>query len=172
MPTYSTNAKLGTPSVGDTGYTTTVLATVNKLDATNAVGGLAVTPHETPSSTSLLVDVAAGVFRTPWGQTVTYAGAASQTMTASTTTYVWLTVAGVLTTGSTWPGTAYIPLAIVVAAASSITSITDARNVCSTVVPVSQPTLGTATAGATYGTNEQTMLQAVYNLARTLGLGT
>jgi hypothetical protein len=37
--------------------------------------------------------------------------------------------------------------------------------------PVIQQTLGAKTAAATYGANEQTMLQNIYNLARTLGLG-
>ncbi len=37
--------------------------------------------------------------------------------------------------------------------------------------PVVQPTLGAATAGSSYGSNEQTMLQAVYNAVRNLGLG-
>jgi hypothetical protein len=37
--------------------------------------------------------------------------------------------------------------------------------------PAVQPTMGTATAGATYTSTEQTMLQAVYNAVRALGLG-
>ncbi len=37
--------------------------------------------------------------------------------------------------------------------------------------PAVQPTMGAATAGTTYTTNEQTMLQAVYNAVRALGLG-
>jgi hypothetical protein len=37
--------------------------------------------------------------------------------------------------------------------------------------PIAQPTLGPATAGASYTSNEQNMLQAVYNLIRNLGLG-
>jgi len=37
---------------------------------------------------------------------------------------------------------------------------------------VSRQTMGTATAAATYGVNEQTMLQAVYNAVRNVGLGT
>jgi hypothetical protein len=37
--------------------------------------------------------------------------------------------------------------------------------------PTIQPTMGAATAGSTYTTNEQAMLQAVYNAVRTLGLG-
>jgi hypothetical protein len=38
--------------------------------------------------------------------------------------------------------------------------------------PVVQPTVGVATAAATYGTNERDMLQRVYNAIRALGLGT
>lgn len=38
--------------------------------------------------------------------------------------------------------------------------------------PVGQPVLGPNTAGATYGATEQTMLQAVYDALRSLGLGT
>jgi hypothetical protein len=37
--------------------------------------------------------------------------------------------------------------------------------------PVVQQTMGSATATSSYGTNEQTMLQAVYNAVRALGLG-
>jgi hypothetical protein len=37
--------------------------------------------------------------------------------------------------------------------------------------PTVQPTMGSATAGASYTSNEQTMLQSVYNAVRLLGLG-
>ena len=37
--------------------------------------------------------------------------------------------------------------------------------------PIVQPTLRAATAGASYSTNEQTMLNAVYTAIRALGLG-
>ena len=37
--------------------------------------------------------------------------------------------------------------------------------------PEVQPTMGAATATGTYGSNEQNMLQAVYNAVRALGLG-
>lgn len=37
--------------------------------------------------------------------------------------------------------------------------------------PTTQPVMGAATAGTSYTANEQTMLQAVYNAARALGLG-
>ena len=37
--------------------------------------------------------------------------------------------------------------------------------------PVVQPTMGAATAGSSYTSTEQAMLQAVYNAVRNLGLG-
>ncbi len=37
--------------------------------------------------------------------------------------------------------------------------------------PVVQPTMGAATAGSSFTANEQTMLQTVYNVVRSLGLG-
>ncbi len=37
--------------------------------------------------------------------------------------------------------------------------------------PVVQPTMGSATAGATYGSNEQTMIQTLWNALRALGMG-
>ena len=40
------------------------------------------------------------------------------------------------------------------------------------VTPAARQTLGSATAGATYGANEQTMLQKVYDALRNYGLGT
>ena len=40
------------------------------------------------------------------------------------------------------------------------------------VTPAARQTLGAATAGATYGANEQTMLQKVYDALRNYGLGT
>ena len=40
------------------------------------------------------------------------------------------------------------------------------------VTPAARQTLGAATAGATYGANEQTMLQKVYEALRNYGLGT
>lgn len=121
-------------------------------------------------STSLLVDVAAGLFISQVGTVASYAGSLSNGVTASATTSVYLTNAGVLTlstSGFPAPGAAlYVPLAVVVASASTITSITDARAVFAVV---GGPVLSALTAGATYGTNEQTMLQSVYNAVRASG---
>ena len=112
--------------------------------------------------------------------------------------------AGDLTVNTTgFPSTAHVRLAVVVAGAATITSITDVRvafpvlgsiadginfslgtNTGSQIgtaanqklaffgnAPIAQPTLGPAVAGSTYTANEQTMLQAVYNALRNLGLG-
>ena len=84
--------------------------------------------------------------------------------------HVWLTVAGVLTVGASWPVTAYVPLAVVTASGTVVTGIVDARNVCSTVVPIAQPTGGAATAGASWTSVEEGMLNAVYSALRALGL--
>jgi hypothetical protein len=157
--------------VNDTGYASVFQADLATLDALTPIGGLCVSPHEVPSA-SLNVAVAAGNFRNSWGAVVTYAGAASQAIAASSTVYLWLTNAGVLASGSAWPSGFYVPLAVVVSGAGTITNIADARVVCGTANNQAQPTMGAATAGASYTTNEQAMLQAVYNAVRALGLGT
>lgn len=90
-------------------------------------GQLLVSVTESPSTT-LHVAVAAGYFVNAVGATVTYAGTASKTLSPSTTTYLWLTDAGVLTTGASFPAdTNIVPLASVVTAGSTVTSITDLR---------------------------------------------
>jgi hypothetical protein len=202
------------PAPGDRTWNVPVNGNAQIVDAINAVGDLCVTTHEVPSA-SLLINVAGGLFLGASNQVNTYAGAISQPVTASATTSIYLTNAGVLsfsTTGFPAPPTLYVPLAVVVAGVSTITSITDAR-VAFTVAgsgylpllggaladganvvlgsstgnqigtassqklgflgatPVVQQTLGVKTAGATYGTNEQTMLQLIYNLGRAFGFG-
>lgn len=127
---YSSKAKIGTPAVGDTGYTAVFTANANRLDGMTPVGGLMVTTREQPTSSSLLIDVAAGLYVTQAGAVATYAGATSQAVTASATTYVYLTGAGALTLSTSgWPaaGTPYVPLATVAAGASAITSVADQR---------------------------------------------
>ena len=143
------------------------------------------------------------------GIATSYAGAASQAVTASSTNYVYLTNGGTLTVNTTgFPSTPtlYVPLAVVVAGSSTITSIADSR-VCLPVVgtgflplgggtmtdganvalgsttgtqigtatsqklgffgktPVVQQTGGAATAGASYTSTEQGMLNAAYSAA-------
>lgn len=127
--TYTSNAKLPQPASGDRNWHTPLLALIALLDALKPIGALAVTLHETPSTT-LTVAVAAGQFRSSAGLLVTYAGTASQALTASTTNYLYLTDAGVLTvntTGFPTAGVNYCPLATVVTGVTTVTTITDAR---------------------------------------------
>jgi hypothetical protein len=126
--TYTPNAKLAQPALGDTGWSTPLNANCTTLDGFTAVGGLCVTLTEIPSA-SLNVKVAAGNYIQQDGTVATYAGTSSQAITASTTKvlYLDLTASGALTVGSSFPATAYVPLATVVAGSSTITSVTDAR---------------------------------------------
>lgn len=213
---YTANLKLATPSPDPGAQNWNVELDRNRaiIDAQNAIGDLAVSSHEQPSA-SLLVDVSTGLFANQAGTVVTYAGATSVAITASTTTSVYLTNAGVLTlsvAGFPAAPALYIPLAVVVAGVGAITSITDARvafNVCANPclplsggsltdganvvlgtgtgtkwgtatnqkqgffgkTPIVQPAIGAGTAGTSYTTNEQAMLQAVFNAVRALGLG-
>jgi hypothetical protein len=126
--TYTTRTALPKPADGDIGWGTTWRAQMDALDAAQAVGALAVSPAERPSA-SLNVQVAAGVFISSAGAYVTYAGTASFGLTASGTRYLWLTDGGTLTAGSAFPssGTKCVRLAVVVAGATTLTSVTDAR---------------------------------------------
>lgn len=126
--TYTTNTSLNKPGTNDTGWDTPIRANLDQIDALGAVGPLAVTYTENPSA-SLNVKVAAGSYRKSDGTVVSYAGTASQAMTASQTNYVYLTDAGTLTVNTTgFPASSNIvPLATVVAGTSTITSIADSR---------------------------------------------
>ena len=125
--TYTTRAGLAKPAANDRNWDGPVNYTTDRLEASNPVGALCVTLAEVPSA-SLNVVVAAGTFISSAGAYVSYAGA-TQAITASTTKYLYLTDAGVLTVGSAWPagGTKHVRLAVVVAGSSTITSVTDAR---------------------------------------------
>ncbi len=125
---YTTNIGLGTPALNDTSWNTVLDTNRVKIDALAAVASGAVVQTEFPSST-LNVKVAACTFRKSDGTLVTYAGTASQAMTASNTNYLYLTDAGSLTVNTTgFPAsTFHVRLATVVAGGSTITSVTDAR---------------------------------------------
>jgi len=127
---YTPNTKLAKPAANDTGWDVPLNANAATLDGMTAIGALCVSTHETPSA-SLNVDVSAGLFISSTGAVVTYAGVTSQAIPAGATRYLYLTDAGVLTLGTAWPtATQHVPLAVVVAGASAIASVTDARIVC------------------------------------------
>jgi len=94
----------------------------------SALASLNVVKAEIPSA-SLNVAVKPGSFISSAGTIVNYAGTASFACTTGTTNYLWLTDAGVLTKNTTgFPTTApIVHLAVVLAGATTITSITDAR---------------------------------------------
>ena len=100
------------------------------LDGVNAIGGLAVTPTVVASDaitpSGLGVTVAPGTFKALAGGTVHFAGDTA-TLTALTTTYLWLSNVPVLTTGIGWPAGEHVRLAIVTTNATDITTIVDQR---------------------------------------------
>jgi hypothetical protein len=152
---YTSSAKLAKPALGDTGWSTPLNANADTLDGLTPVGGLCVTLTEVPSA-SLNVKVAAGNYVQQDGTVATYAGASSQAITASTTKvlYLDLTSSGALTVGSSYPSTAHVRLATVVAGSSTITSVTDNRqcfDVCGSIVDGVNWTFGTTT-GTKIGT--------------------
>lgn len=123
--TFTTNVGLGVPAYDDPGWDAPIRDTIALLDSLAPVGALGCRAREIPS-TSLYVAFAPGSFRSSTGAAVSYAGATLAVPTAATTRY-WLDDAGTLQSGSAWPAVPYVPLATVVAGASTITSVADAR---------------------------------------------
>jgi hypothetical protein len=129
--TYTPNAKLGKPAAGDRSWGTVRNANMDALDAIAPLAGLMVTA-DAVGGTTLVIDVAAGKFLTAARTEVSYGGG-TLTLTASATNSVYLTDSGTLTNSTSgFPAsTNLVKLATVVTGASSITSITDARDVFS-----------------------------------------
>lgn len=131
--TYTSKLSIRKPGSGETGWGPLINADLDQIDGLASTGQLGVAPAAidvaTGLSTSLNIKVAAGTFVDSTGAYVDYAGTGSFAMTDSITNYVWLTDAGVLTKGAAWPAAAtkVVRLAVVVAGATTLTSITDAR---------------------------------------------
>jgi hypothetical protein len=129
MPTsYTANASIPEPDFRQRNWHVPILAMIGLLDAEEAIGSLSVTTSENPSTT-LHVDVAAGSFVSRSGAVVSYAGTTGRVLGPSTTNYVYLTDAGVLTVNTTgWPAsTNIVRLATVVTDGTKVTGITGAR---------------------------------------------
>jgi hypothetical protein len=126
--TYSAKLKLEKPATGDRNWDTPLRADLDALDAT-PLGMVAVATHEKPTSTSLTVDVGAGTFLNSSVVYATFAGTTGYTLPASTTSHVWLTDAGALANGTSWPtaGTFHVRLATVTTSGSVVTAIVDER---------------------------------------------
>jgi hypothetical protein len=128
------NAGLQYPQSSDRNWDAPLVAALAALDATKAVGGLAVTPsavHTDMTPSGLYVKVAAGTFRKPGGVYLAVSAAPSVAVTPSATTRVWLDPTGAVVTGSSYPSTDHVKLASVVAGGTDITGVTDDRCVLS-----------------------------------------
>jgi hypothetical protein len=128
--TYSTNAKLQIPATSDRNWDVSINANVDALDGMSAIGGLAVTTTETPSAT-LHVAVSPGNFINSSGVIISFAGTPQFVVPPSSTVYLWLTDAGVLTSGPSFPTSAHLRLAQVVSGATSLVQVIDQRIQCS-----------------------------------------
>lgn len=124
--TYTSNLGLGQPATADRNWGTVINADTSLLDVNNALANLMVRVHETPSTT-LNVAVNAGTYQKADGTVGTYGGTSSYTLTASTTTYLWLTDGGSLTAGGSYPTSAHVRLAHVVTGSGTVTTIVDDR---------------------------------------------
>jgi len=122
--TRTPNAALQLPGTADRGWDAPINGNSQQLDAVPAIGGLCVTQHEYPSTT-LGVNVSAGMFINNAGVYTSYIGISAYVLPASTTNLLWLTDAGVLAHGTSWPtaGTYHVRLAIVITGVATITSI-------------------------------------------------
>ena len=129
--TYTTNARLQKPATTDRNWDVPLNANADALDGMTALGSLTVTPTETPSG-SLNVRVTAGNYVRADGTIGSFAGSTSFAVTASATTCLWLTDAGVLTAGASFPTTAYVRLAQAVAGSAAIIQVNDQRIQCAT----------------------------------------
>jgi hypothetical protein len=124
--TYTTNVRLQMPAASDRHWDVPLNANAQYLDSLKALGGLAVTTLEAPS-TSLSCRISAGTFVKSNGTLVTFGGTASLAIPASVTSLIWLTDSGLPGVGSVYPATPYLPLAQITTSATTILQINDAR---------------------------------------------
>lgn len=126
--TYTARAKLRKGAQGDRNWHSLFNANADAIDGANAVGAFATTTTEIPSST-LAVAISGGTYVKADGITyAAYGGTSSLSLSASSTTLIWLTDAGAIGTGASWPsGTPCLRLAVATTDASKVTAIADAR---------------------------------------------
>ncbi len=132
--TYTPNAGLQKPSTSDRNWDVPINANADALDGITAIGALAVTTAETPSVT-LQVRVSAGTYGQADGTVASFPGVAAYAVPASTTTYLWLNPAGALGSGPSFPASAHLRLAHVVAGPGSVARVVDDRVQCSVAGP-------------------------------------
>lgn len=128
--TYSVNARLQKPATSDRNWDVPINANTDTLDGLTALGGLAVTITETPSTT-LQVRLSPGNFIKSDGTVASCPGVPAFAIPASATTYLWLTDADVLASGPAFPASAHLRLAHAVGGPSSVVQVVDERVQCS-----------------------------------------
>ncbi len=131
---YTSNVGLQKPGTTDRNWDVPINANSDTLDGLTAIGALATTVTEYPSTT-LRVHIASGNFLRSDGTIGQFAGVPSFTVTVGTVTYLWLTDNATLNSGAAFPATAHVRLAKVTAGTTSITSIVDQRIQCATAGP-------------------------------------
>ncbi len=127
MNTPTPNLGLNQIGTSDRQWDVPTNANLVTLDALAPIGNLAVRTAESPSAT-LNVNISAGSFIQAANTIFDFVAVTGYAVAASSTVYLWLTDAGVLTTGTAFPtGTAIVRLAIVTTGATTITAVKDAR---------------------------------------------
>ncbi len=129
--TFTPNLGLLIPGTGQANWQILADLLFTLLDNQAPIGGLAVAPSNPIAATglpsNLLVNVSAGAFVQAAGSIYAYAGATGVTLPASATTCLWLTDAGALTQGATFPAGNIVRLASVTTSGTAVTAIVDKR---------------------------------------------
>ncbi len=131
MSTTNTSAtKLNKPGFADRNWHLALNQNADWLDAQTALGGLCVSMAEVPSA-SLNVSIAPGQYRKLDGTIGTFAGSTTFAIVPGSSTSIYLDATGEpASSTSGFPQTPCVPLALVVAGASTIASIKDSRVQC------------------------------------------
>jgi hypothetical protein len=127
-PTYTARLGLILQYALQPDWGTNANGVFSTLDAQNALGSLAVSLHETPSTT-LAVKVAAGAIRSAAGARIAVAANGNYALGASVTTSIWVTDAGVISSATTgFPAGNIVRLAVVTTDGTKVAGITDSRD--------------------------------------------
>ena len=124
--TFTTNALLQKPATADRYWDLPLNANADFLDGLAAIGRLIATPTEMPS-TSLNVRMTSGTYLKGDGTIGVFPGVSTYALPASSTSALWLTNAGVLSSSASFPSTSHVRIATVITGSSSIVSIGDER---------------------------------------------
>lgn len=139
---YTSNLQLPKPSHADRGWDVALNLSLDAIDRQSSLGGLAVTPFESPSQ-SLAVRIASGSFVRSDNSIADFSGLPSLSIPPNSTNLLWITDSGVVMLGAQFPPTTHLRLATVQSNASSIESIVDQRIQCRVAGQVSQSLMTT-----------------------------